>query len=368
MPRERLRMQVIREILRLSLQLGLSANEISRALGVSRAKVQQTLRMAATKNLVWPLPVGMADQELETILFEVPPPPQRQHEDPDWEKIDRELRRKGMTKNLTWIEYREENPNGLSYPQFCKRLRKWQKQRDVVMQQEHKAGDKLFVDFAGQTVWITNRDTGEVTKAHIFVAVLGASNYIYAEACSGEDLRSWIEAHVRVFRFLGGVPKFLVPDNLKAAVTRADRHSPLLNRTYQRLAEHYHCGILPARKKHPRDKAKVEKGVQIVEQKILAPLRNRTFFGLDELNREVGRFLEHLNNEPFQKLSGSRSSWFEDVDRPALQSLPREEFEFEEWSIAVTVPKNYHVTVACHYYSVPYRLAGETVDVRETSN
>ncbi len=368
MPRGRLPMQIIREILRLKLQLGVSANEIARVLPASRGKVQETLRLAEVHKLSWPLPVELNDdQALQQFLFPPPPPVPTVHEDPDWEQIDRELRRKGVTRRLVWIEYRSEHQKGLSYSQFCKRLRKWQSKVDVVMPQDHPAGEKAFVDFAGQTAWITDRDTGELTRAHIFVAVLGASNLIFAEGCAGEDLRSWIGAHVRFFRFIHGVPKFLVPDNLKSAVTKANRHDPVLNRTYLRLAEHYGCGILPARKRRPRDKAKVEKGVQIVEQQILAPLRDRTFFSLDELNQEINRLLDIVNNQPFQKLSGSRKTWFEEIDKPALHDLPPEEFEFEEWSIGVPVPKNYHVTIDCHHYSVPYYLVDETVDVRQTS-
>ncbi len=368
MPRGRLPMYTIREILRLSLQLGVSANEIARALPVSRGKVQETLRRAAVHKLRWPLAAEIDDdQALQTLLFPPPPSVPLVHEDPDWGKIDKELRRKGVTRQLLWIEYRAQHSAGLSYPQFCKRLEKWQKKCDVVMSQEHPAGERAFVDFAGQTVWVTDRETGEVTAAHIIVAVLGASNYIFAEACTGEDLRSWIEAHVHFFRFIQGVPKFVVPDNLKSAVIKANRHDPVLNRTYSRLAEHYGCGILPARKRRPKDKAKVEKGVQIVEQRILAPIRDRRFFSLRELNEQIAQMIAELNNEPFQKLSGSRSSWFEEIDKPALNDLPSEEFEFEEWSIDVRVPKNYHVTIDRHHYSVPYYLVEDTVDVRLTS-
>ena len=368
MPRERLPMQKIRELLRLALQLELSANEILRVLRISCGKVQETRRLAAAHELVWPLPVEQDDQFLENLLFGAPAPVPTRYEDPDWEKIDRELRRKGMTKKLVWLEYRSETPTGLSYPQFCRRLRQWQKKRDVVMQQDHRAGEKFFVDFAGQGAWITDRDTGEVRRAEIFVGVMGASNYIFARGCADQKLQSWIEAHIHAFRFLGGVPRFLVPDNLKSAVTKADRHDPTLNRTYQRLGEHYGCGILPARKRHPRDKAKVEKGVQIVEQQVLAPLRNQTFFSLDHLNQEIGRRLKEVNDQPFQKLSGSRTTWYEEVDRPAMQPLPRFEYEFEEWSVNVGVPNNYHVFIDCHYYSVPYQLSGESVEVRSTAN
>ncbi len=234
------------------------------------------------------------------------------------------------------------------------------------MRQEHRAGEKLFVDFAGPRVPITCRFTGELRYAAVFVAVLGASNYCYAEACESEGLRDWLAAHVRTLRFLGGCPKFVVPDNLKSAVTKAARFEPQLNKSYLRLAEHYDFGILPARPGKPKDKAKVEKGVQLVEQRILAPIRDRTFFTLDELNQEILQRVAELNNEPFQKLSGCRRSWFETVDAPALKPLPRADFGYEEWDLSVKIPKDYHIAVQKHFYSVPYRLVGELVDVRLT--
>lgn len=234
------------------------------------------------------------------------------------------------------------------------------------MRQSHAAGEKLFVDFAGPGIPVVNRETGEVTMAQIFVATFGASNFTFAMACPGQDLRSWLTAHIAAFRFFGGAPKFLVPDNLKSAVTEAHRHNPLLNKSYSRLAEHYGCGILPARPYRPRDKAKVEKGVQVVEQRILARLRNVTFFSIHDLNQEIDILLRGLNEEPFQKMSGCRKERFDEIDKPALRTLPAEPFEFEQWSLSVKVPKDYHVEVDRHYYSVPYRLVGERVDVRFT--
>lgn len=368
MPRERLSMRSIREIIRLSLQLGLSANTISRSVDVSRGKVQETLRRVKEEQLPWPIPDGLNDEALEALLFgskkEVPV----QHKDLDWDKVAAELRRKGVTRKLLWQEYKERNLTELSYPQFCKRFRRWQKHCDPVMQQHHNAGEKLFIDFAGLAPTITDRETGEVIETPVFVATFGASNYTYAEACPGQDLESWTGAHKRAFKFFGGTPKFLVPDNLKSAVTRRFKHDVLLNRTYYRLAEFYSCGILPARVKKPKDKAKVEKGVQDIEQRVLAPLRNRTFFSLHELNKEIFSLLEKHNLEPFQKMSGSRKSWFDKVDKPALNELPSEDFEFEHWSTGVPVPKNYHVTVDGHRYSVPYQHIGSSVDIRHTNS
>ncbi|MBX9690957.1 MAG: IS21 family transposase, partial [Cyanobacteria bacterium] len=250
--------------------------------------------------------------------------------------------------------------------QFCRRFRKWAAQRDLVMRQEHRAGEKLFVDFAGLRFPVTCRFTGEVRCKPVFVAVFGASNYCYAEACDSEGLRDWLKVHVRAFRFFGGCPQYVVPDNLKSAVTKAERFDPQLNKSYQRLAEHYGFGILPARPRKPKDKAKVEKGVQLVEQRVLAPMRNMTFFTLEDLNREIVQRVNDLNNEPFQKLSGSRLTWFKAVDEPELKPLPKTDFSFESWDLSVKVPRDYHICVENHFYSVPYRLVGELVDVRLT--
>ena len=357
-------MKLTREILRLSLQLNASANEIHRVLDVSRGKVQDILRRAVAAGVEWPLPQD--DAKLEALLYPRPAAVHMPPELPDWQAVDTELRRKGMTLRLLWEEYAARHPSGLGYSQFCRRYAKWASQRDLVMRQDHRAGEKLFVDFAGQKVPVVCRFTGEVKLVTIFGAVLGASNLCYAEAFESEGLRDWLAAHVHALRFLGGVPQYVVPDNLKSAVTTASRFDPVLNKSYLRLAEHYGFGIAPARPYRPRDKAKVEKAVQIIEQRILAPIRNMTFFTLDELNKEIWQRLERLNNEPFQKLSGCRWSWFETVDRPALKPLPRTEFEHEEWSLSLKIPKDYHVNVHKHFYSVPYRLVGELVDVRIT--
>lgn len=367
MPRPRMSMQLIREILRLSLQLKMSMNEIHRALGASRGKVQDVVRRGSAANLSWPLPED--DDELERLLN--PPPVEKASDEmavPDWEKALVELRRKGVTLKLLWIEYAREHPSGLSYSQYCRRYRGWYLDRDVVMRQEHLAGEKLFVDFVGLKMAITCRFTGEISKASVFAAVFGASNYCYAEAVASEDLRNWLSAHVRALRFFGGVPKFVVPDNLRAAVTDARRFDPVLNKSFARLAQHYGFGIMPARPFRPKDKAKVEKGVQVVEQRILAPLRHRTFFSVEELNSAISELLDELNEEPFQKLSGCRRSWFETTDLPALNPLPQTPFEFEEWILSVRVPRDYHIALRSHFYSVPYHLVGELVDIRFTDH
>jgi transposase len=362
-------MQTHREIMRLAFHLKLSANEIHRTTNVSRGTVQSCIKRATTLNLSWPLPDELDDKSLEQLLY---PPPKKafdRYAKPDFEKIQSELTRKGVTLFLLWQEYKEEHPTDFyCYAHFAKLYRRWLSKKDVVMRQSHSPGEKLFVDFAGHTIPIISRETGEVTQAQIFVATFGASNFTYAEPCPSQDLRSWLGAHVRAFRFFGGTPKLLVPDNLKSAVTEAMRFDPKLNRSYRRLAEHYGCGILPARPYRPRDKGKVEKAVQTVEQWILARLRDVQFFSIHELNNAIQSLLSELNDQPFQQLPGCRKTRFEEIDQPALQPLPNEQFEFEDWILSVKVPKDYHVRSDEHYYSVPYRLVGERVDIRATDS
>lgn len=371
MTRPRTAMKDNREILRLSLVLRLSANEIHRVAGVSRGTVQGLVRRAQELNLDWASIKELTEEELAQLLDLSPQAEESpgKYSEPDWEALDIQLRRKHVTVKQLWREEANKHPEGFySYQQFCRLHERWSGRRDLVMLQGHKAGQNLFVDYAGDTIRIVNREDGDVTPAQIFVAVMGASNYCYVEASKSQDLRSWIGAHVRALAFFQGAPVFLIPDNLKSAVTQAERFDPLLNRTYRRFAEHYGCTVRPARKYHPRDKAKVEKGVQVVEHRILAALRDREFFSLEQLNTTIQQLLEEINNEPFQKLSGCRSTWFETVDLPALSPLPPTPFEFEEWVVDSRVPNHYHVTVDKHRYSVPYHLVGEYVDIRSTDN
>ncbi len=279
---------------------------------------------------------------------------------PDWAEVHRELKAKkrtGITLQLLWLEYKEEHPYGLQYSQFCERYRRWRGGLDLVLRQEHRAGEKAFVDFAGQTVPVVDRGTGEIREAEIFVGVLGASNYTYAEACWSQELPEWIGAHVRMYEYFGGVPQLTVPDNLKAGVRHACYYEPDLNPTYHELAVHYGTAVLPARVRKPRDKAKAEAGVLLVERWILARLRKLTFFSLAELNREIRRLLDLLNDRPFQKLEGSRRSLFETLDRPALLPLPEQRYEFARWKKA-RVNIDYHIDVLGH--RTPAQGAPET--------
>lgn len=367
MPRERTPMQLHREIIRLAFQLQLSANEIHRATKLSRGAVQTCIKKANAVGLTWPLPDNLTDQALEEILYPRARKTTGKYALPDFEKIQSELRRKGVTLALLWDEYREEHPNDFyCYAHYAKLYNRWLGKKDFVMRQSHTPGEKLFVDFAGQTIPLICRETGEITQAQIFVATLGASNYTYAEGCLSQDLRNWLNLHIHAFRFFGGTPKLLVPDNLKSAVTEARRFDPTVNKSYQRLAKHYDCGIVPARPYKPRDKAKVEKGVQTVEQWILARLRNHTFFSIHDLNQAIDSLLKDLNDEPFQKMSGCRRSRFEEIEKNELKELPNKHFELEDWTSAKKVPRDYHVMVDEHYYSVPYSLVSERVDVRLT--
>jgi transposase len=356
----------IEELLRLRFAAGLSNRQIARSCALSRTTVGNYLRRAEQAGIGWPLPEGLTQQALEQTLFPKGrrPCPSGEHPQPDWVEIHQELRRKGVTLMLLWQEYQERYPDtGYQYSRFAQLYRQWRDSVDVVMRQTHAPGEKLFVDFAGQTVGITDRHSGEVRQAEIFVASLGASNYTYAEATWTQGAEDWIEAHIHAFEFLQGCAAVLVPDNLKTAVTLSHRYDPDLNRSYAEMARFYGAAIVPARIVRPRDKAIVENAVQRVEQWILARLRHHPFFSLGELNRHIRRLLEELNNKPFQKLPGSRRSQFEQLDQPALKPLPAQRYEFGEWC-TVRVAPNIHVRVDGCYYSVPHTLVRKQVEVR----
>jgi transposase len=287
----------------------------------------------------------MDDRDLEARLYRRALPPAGQRPQPDWAEVHRELRRKGVTLQLLWMEFKQRCPEGHQYNQFVQHYRQWAGRLDVVLRQDHRAGEKLFLDFSGQTLPITDPVTGVVAAAQLFVAVLGASNYTYAEALPSQELLHWIAAHVRMFEYLGGVPEILVPDNLRSGVTRTHRYEPELNPTYLEMAAHYGCAVIPTRPYKPQDKAKVEAGVLLVERWILASLRHQTFFSLAEANLAIR---ERLNERHFQKLDGSRRCLFEQLDRPALRPLPDRPYEFATWKV-VTVNIDYHVEVDRHY-------------------
>jgi transposase len=357
-------MRQVKEVLRLKWACGLSDRQIAQSLRISRPTVTQYVRRLKAAGLSWPLPEDVDDTALESKLFATTTPvPTANRPLPDWSWVHQELRRKGVTLTLLWQEYKATNPDGLQYSYFCEAYRKWAARLDLVMRQQHRAGETLFVDYAGQTVPVVDPQSGEVHEAQVFIAVLGASNYTYAEATRSQSLPDWIASHVRAFEALGGVPRVLVPDNLKAAVTRPHRYEPVLNRTYEALAQHYGVAVVPARAARPRDKAKVEVGVQVVERWILARLRHHTFFSLTDLNSAIKDLRADLNHRPFKKLPGSRQSLFESLERPALRPLPRQPFEYAEWKL-VRVNIDYHIDIFGHYYSVPYTLVKAQLEAR----
>ena len=360
-------MRKVEEVLRLRWGAGLSVRQISQAVGIGRTTVSDYIARAQAAALGWPLPEGMDGVELERRLFKTPAGPSRQgRAQPDFAAVHRELRGKGVTLFLLWQEYRERHPDGYGYSQFCDRYARWKGQVDVVMRQSHRAGEKLFVDYAGQTVAVVDRTSGEIRQAQVFVAVLGASSYTYAEATWSQGLADWIGSHVRALAFFGGAPQVIVPDNLKSAVSKAHRYEPDLNPSYQDFANHYGVAVIPARVRKPRDKAKAEGGVLLVERWILARLRHQQFFALGEVNAAIAGCLGGLNGRGFKKLDGSRRSHFDAIDRPALRPLPERPYEFAEWRKARVAP-NIHVEVDGHYYSVPHTLVKRQLDVRLTA-
>jgi len=365
MPAERLSMRKVREVLRLRHVLKLSYRKISDATGIGKTQVAEYVRRAEAAELGWPLPEGLDDAALEQRLFPITsegcPRPVI-----DWPMIERELARRGVTLLLLWQEYMAAHPDGYSYTRFCELHKRWRGQLAATMRQTHLAGDKLFVDWAGQTIGVADPLTGAVHQARIFVAALGASNFTYAEARWTEMLPDWIGAHVNALDAIGGVPNALVPDNLKAGITKPSRYEPGINRTYQDLADHYDCVVLPTRIRKPRDKAKVEVAVQIVERFVLAKLRNRTFFSLAELNAAIKDCVAAINAKVMRKIGASRAELLETLDRPALKRLPATAYEYAEWKRARVAP-DYHIEIAGHYYSVPSRLIREIVEARITT-
>ncbi len=363
MANTRLSMRKIQAILRLSLEGRLGIRAIAQSLQISPSTVGDYLRRTRAAGLSWPLPPGLDEATLERLLF---PPPRSSRETrplPVWADVHQEIKRQGVTLALLWAEYKAAHPEGLQYSRFCEHYKLWASRLDLVMRQHHLAGEKLFVDYAGHTIPIIERHSGEIQAAQIFVAVLGASNYTYAEGSWTQGLPDWIGAHVRAFQFFGAVPQILVPDNLKSGVTTAHRYEPDLNPTYHAMASHFGMAVLPTRVAKPRDKAKVENGVLVVERSILARLRHHTFFSLAELNAAIAELLDALNNRPFKKLPGSRKTLFEQLDRPAMKPLPAEPYVYAEWRKA-RVHIDYHLEVDAHHYSVPYPLVKQTLEVR----
>jgi transposase len=358
-------MRKISDVLRLHAG-GLSKRRIAVSLNIGRTAVGDYLRRARRAGLGWPQPEGLSDEDLERLLF--PPPPAvspDRRPPPDWPALHRELKRPGVTLSLLWEEYRSVHPGGYGYSRFCDLYRDWRGRLNPTMRQAHVVGEKLFVDYAGATMEVIDGLTGEIRTAQVFVATLGASSYTYAEATWTQALPDWIGSHIRAFAYFGGVPRQVVPDNLKSGVVKACLYDPEINRTYAGMAAHYDTAIVPARPRKPRDKAKVEVGVQIVERRILARLRNHRFFSLAELNQAIAELLVALNGRVTRHLGASRRQLFEQLDRPALKPLPAQAYEYAEWKQR-RAGLDYHVEVAKHYYSVPHALAKQKLWARIT--
>ena len=367
MPMERLPMRKIRDVLRLHHDGGLSERRIAASLGIGHGTAGEYIRRARDAGLRWPLPEGLSDEELERLLFPRAPDIPANHKPlPDWPAVHREFRKPGVTLSLLWEEYRAVHREGYGQSRFCELYREWEGRLSPTMRQHHVAGEKTFVDYAGQTAEVIDGATGEVREAQIFVAVLGASSYTYAEATWTQSLPDWIGAHTRAFDYFGGVTAQVVPDNLKSGVAKACFYDPEVNRTYAGMAAHYGTAVIPARPRKPRDKAKVEVAVQVVERWILARLRNRRFFSLAELNAAIAELLERLNTRVTRHLGTSRRRLFEDLERPLLRPLPTEPYVYAEWKHC-TVGLDYHVEIARHYYSVPHTLLRQKVEARITA-
>jgi transposase len=363
-------MRHVREVLRLKFVGGVPTREIARRVGVAASTVRATLGRFRAAGLSWPLPEGMTEGVLEALLFANAGTKRghRRRVEPDWAAIHREFKRKHVTLSILWDEYIEREPQGYRYSRFCELYRAWESKLSVTMRQSHVGGDKLFVDYAGDTVpVIVDRLTGEVRQAQIFVAVMGASNFTYVEATWTQTLPDWIGAHTRALAAIGGVPRLIVPDNAKVAVIKACLYEPQVNRTYAEMAAHYGTAVLPTRPRRPRDKAKVEACVLIVERWLLGRLRNRIFHSLAELNAAIGDLLRRLNEErPIRRLGLTRRQLLEELDQPALRPLPIEPYVFAEWRLR-RVGIDYHVDVDNHFYSVPHSFARSEVEVRLTT-
>lgn len=367
MSAKRLLMRQLRAIFQLKFEHRHPNRAIARACGVGVGTVSEYVRRALEAGLGWPLPEGMDDRQLEERLFPPPASVGAPRVLPDLAGIHEELRRPGVTLQLLWLEYFECHPGGYRYSQFCELYRRFARRLSPTMRQIHRAGEKVFIDFSGKRPHLVERKTGEAIDVELFVAVLGASSYTYAEVVPSQELRHWVGAHVRMLEFFGGCPGALVPDNIKSGIHAPCRYEPVPNRTYGELAAHYGAAVIPARPYRARDKAKVEVGVQVAQRWILAVLRNRTFFSLAEMNEAIREKLADLNNRLMKHLGASRRELFERLDRPALRLLPPNRFEMAEWkSCGVNI--DYHVEIGHNYYSVPYQLVGERVEARATTS
>jgi transposase len=368
MAKERLSMRKIREILRLKYESDLTDRQIAKSCCVARSTVACYLSRAKSVGLTWPIPADLCDTDISHLLFKKKNNGSvKKRNMPSMEYIHNELKKKGVTLQLLWYEYKQDNPDGYQFSYFCELYQNWASKLDIALRQRHNAGEKMFIDYAGNTVPVHDPETGNIREAQLFIAVLGASNYTFAEAAPSQALPYWIKSHIHAFEFFGGVAHILVPDNLKSGVTHPSRYEPDINPTYNDMALHYGAAVIPARVRKPKDKAKAENAVKFAESWIIAALRKHTFFSFAELNKAIDQKLTELNNRTFQKLDTTRREMFEKIDKPALKPLPVAKYEYAEWKKA-RVNIDYHIEFDRHYYSVPYQLRKEEVDVRYTDS
>ncbi len=367
MPTPRVLMSKIRRTLQLLAESGLSTRQVAAALNISKTTVSEIAMYARDAGVDWPLASSLSDDELQARLYPPPRPRSTHRREPDYPALHQELKRPGVTLQLLWEEYRADaGEQAYRYSAFCEKYRAWAKSLKRSMRQIHPGGERLFVDYAGQTVAVVDAMTGEIRRAQVFVAVLGASNYTYACATWQQTAADWVGAITAALEFIGGVPRLLVPDQPRALIANPDAYEPATARLMQELGEHYGVAVLPARPGRPQDKAKVEVGVQVVERWILARLRNRRFFTLGELNGAIGQLLADLNQRPFKRLPGCRRTAFEALDAPALKPLPAQALVLAQFKPA-RVNIDYHVAFEGHYYSVPHQHVGAAVELRITA-
>lgn len=373
MAAQRLAMKSIKELFRLRFEVKLSQRQVCRSLNCGRTTVRDYEKRALLAGLDNFEKINcLSEDELLVLLnlkrktqsFETPL--RKQDSLPDWNYIHGELSKRHVTLSLLWEEYIEAYPKGYSYAQFCVHYRRWKEKLSVVMRQEYKAGEKVFIDYAGSTIDIIHPQTGKVRSAQIFIGVLGASSYTFVEAAWSQSLPDWLMSHRRMFEYFNGVPQILVPDNLKSAVNKPNRYEAVINQSYQDLAEHYGTCVIPARVRRPKDKAKAEAGVLLTSRWIIAALRNKTFYSLEELNEAIVVLLEKLNNKKMRYFKKSRTELFESIDKPELGVLRSKPYIFSEWKVA-RVNIDHHIVFDDHFYSVPYQLIKKEVHIRATS-
>ncbi|HBD7287330.1 TPA: IS21 family transposase [Legionella pneumophila] len=361
-------MRKLREVFRLKFEFRYSHRQIAQSVGISPGSVSEYFFLFKVSGLSWDDVSNYTEEQLEQAIYKHPTSKGvSKRPQPDWAKIRMEMQRKEVTLSLLWSEYKSQHPNGLGYTQFTKYYSNYTKTLDPVMRFAHKAGEKTFVDYAGSTMEWIEPATGVIYKAQIFVGCLGCSHLIYAEASLSQSMDDWIGSHIRMFETFGGVTEMIIPDNLKSGVNKAHRYDPDINRSYHEMALHYNVAVMPTRIVSPRDKAKVESAVQIVERQIIAPLRHQTFTSLYELNQAIKTKLDELNRKPMQRINLSRLEQFERIEKSALKQLPTHAFRMQEWRYA-KVHIDYHIVVNKHFYSVPYHLISQKVEVAITKH